>query len=72
MNASLCTPCAAMVVPEVQAVKLAGKRKKEICACCRRKRSRMSMPSITSSSGGRSRSSAAPRMEARTVETVDR
>ena len=27
-----------MVVPEVQAVKLAGKRKKEICACCRRKR----------------------------------
>lgn len=38
MNAFLCTPCAAMVVPEVQAVKLDGKRKKEICACCRRKR----------------------------------
>ena len=38
MNAFLCTPCAAMVVPEVQADKLTGKRKKEICACCRRKR----------------------------------
>lgn len=38
MNAFLCTPCAAMVVPEVHADKLTGKRKKEICACCRRKR----------------------------------